>query len=96
MNSSVILGTTIRFYTSAPFATVAGVATDPTEVVFGFQIGSGVVNQVTYGAPVSWGTIVRDSAGTYHIDINTNDTSVGGPGIWTYVWAGTGTVQTRA
>lgn len=92
MTSPIIQGTIVRFYTSSPFATLDGTPVDPTTVVFGFQVASGSVQQVTYGTPASFGTIVRDGIGLFHIDIDTTNL----PGIWTYVWACTGIVQTRA
>ena len=93
MSTEVVLSTTVRFYTSSPFTKVDGTIADPTEVLFGFQIDGGQVNQVQYGSPASWGTIVRDSTGVYHIDIDTDDPTVGGAGVWSYVWAGFGVVQ---
>ena len=89
---NIIEGTVVRFYTSTPFTNVSGTITDPTEVVFAYQIGSGPVQQTVYGVGQSWGNIVRDSTGTYHVDVDTS----GLPGIWTYVWAGNGTVQARS
>ena len=91
--TTVTQGTIVRFYTSQPFTNLSGVVADPTEVVFAFQVAGGVVRQATYGTSQAWGTIVRDSTGSYHIDI---DTTSFGPGIYQYVWAGAGTVQCRA
>jgi hypothetical protein len=87
----VIEGTVVRFYTSTPFTDITGSPADPTNVIFAYQVGSNPVQQVTYGTPASWGTIVRDSTGTYHVDIDTT----GSPGAWTWTWAGTGAVQVR-
>lgn len=90
--TEVIAGTIVRFYTSTPFTNVNGVVTDPGEVVFAYQVSNGTLYQATYGVPQTWGTIVKDSVGTYHIDIDTT----GQPGIWTFVWAGAGVVQARS
>ena len=92
MTSPVHQGTIIRFYTSSPFQTLDGTPTDPTTVVFGFQVAGGAVQQATFGTPEAFGFIVRDSTGLYHIDIDTTNL----PGIWTYVWACSGVIQTRA
>jgi hypothetical protein len=89
---STIAGTVIRFYTSAAFADANGTATDPTTVTFAYQVGSNPVLQTTYGSPAAWGSITKDGTGLYHVDVDTT----GQAGVWTYVWAGTGTVQTRA
>ena len=88
---NIIEGTVVRFYTSTPFTNVSGTITDPTEVVFAYQVGSGPVQQTVYGVGQTWGTISKDSTGTYHIDIDTT----GSPGAWTWTWAGTGSVQVR-
>ena len=89
---NLIEGTLVRFYTSTPFTTLAGVITDPTTVKFAFQVEGGAPNIATYGTPASFGVIVRDSTGNFHIDIDTT----GKPGLWTWVWVGSGAVQTRA
>jgi len=87
----VIEGTEVRFYTSTPFTDITGSPADPDVVIFAYQVGSNPVQQVTYGTPQAWGSIVKDSTGTYHIDIDTT----GSPGAWTWTWAGTGSVQVR-
>ena len=91
-STGVIEGTQVRFYTSTPFTNISGAAADPDTIVFAYQVGSNPVQQETYGTPTSWGTIVRDSTGTYHVDVNT----IGQPGAWTWTWAGAGAVQVRA
>lgn len=88
----IITGTILRFYTSTPFETLDGTPTDPTTVVFGFQVAGGAVQQATYGTPALFGFIVRDGAGLYHIDIDTTDL----PGIWKFVFACSGVIQTRS
>ena len=92
MSVGVIEGTEVRFYTSKPFTSIDGTATDPDTVIFAYQVGNGPVLSVTYGTPQAWGTIIRDSAGTFHVDIDTT----GSPGAWTWTWVGEGTVQVRA
>jgi endo-1,4-beta-mannosidase len=87
----VIEGTVVRFYTSSPFTNVSGTAADPDEVIFAFQVGSNPVQQIKYGTPTAYGTITKDSTGTYHVDVDTT----GLPGAWTWTWAGIGTVQVR-
>jgi len=88
----VIEGTIVRFYTSTPFSDVTGTPADPSEVIFAYQVGSNPVQQVKYGTPTAWGTITKDSTGTYHVDVDTT----GQAGAWSWVWAGVGGVQTRA
>ena len=90
-NVGVIEGTVVRFYTSSAFKDVSGTAADPTEVVFAYQVGLNPVRQVIYGVPQSWGTIVRDGTGLYHVDIDTTSS----PGLWSWTWAGVGAVQVR-
>ena len=51
MTSPVLQGTIIRFYTSSPFQTLDGTPTDPTTVVFGFQVAGGSEQQATFGTP---------------------------------------------
>jgi len=89
---NIIEGTLLRLYTSTPFTEIGGTVADPTTVIFAFQVESGAVQSATYGTPASFGTIVRDSTGTYHIDIDTTGLS----GVWNYVWVGSGVVTTRA
>lgn len=89
---NLIEGTLVRFYTSTPFTTIDGTVADPTTVKFAYQVEGGSPNIATYGTPASFGTIVRDGTGNYHIDVNTS----GKPGLWTWVWVGAGAVQTRA
>jgi hypothetical protein len=90
--TTVDAGTVVRFYTSEPFANFDGNPVDPTEVVFAFRVANGTTYQTTYGSSASWGTIVKDGVGLYHIDIDTTSQ----PGIWEYVWAASGTIQTRS
>ena len=86
---TVIAGTLVRFYTSTPFTNISGTVTDPTEVKFGYTVNGGPPTTFTYGVGAQ---VVRDSTGTYHIDIDTTGLS----GTWTYTWVGYGGVQTRA
>jgi len=86
---TVIAGTLVRFYTSTPFTNITGTVTDPTEVKFGYTVNGGSSTTFTYGVGAQ---VVRDSTGTYHIDIDTTGLS----GTWTYSWVGYGGVQTRS
>lgn len=86
---TVIAGTLVRFYTSTPFTNISGTVTDPTEVKFGYTVNGGPPTTFTYGVGAQ---VVRDSTGTYHIDIDTTGLS----GTWTYTWVGYGGVQTRS
>jgi len=86
---TVIAGTLVRFYTSTPFTNITGTVTDPTEVKFGYTVNGGSPTTFTYGVGAQ---VVRDSTGTYHIDIDTTGLS----GTWTYSWVGYGGVQTRS
>ena len=87
MAYNIIQGTTIRFYTSAPFTSIAGTAVDPDIVTFGFEIQgqTPVAWPYTNGTGDPTATIVRDGTGLYHADI---DTTSFGAGIWLYTWAG--------
>ena len=91
--SPVIEGTVVRFYTLAPFTTVGGVAMDPDRVIFAWNVGNIINNQVEYNV-AGLHTIVRASAGSYYVEIDTTNYS----GLWTYSWVGlstNGAVQTR-
>jgi hypothetical protein len=87
MAYNIIQGTTIRFYTSLAFTSLAGTAIDPDIVTFGFEIQGQTPISWTYtnGTGDPTGTIVRDGVGLYHADI---DTTTYGAGIWIYTWAG--------
>ena len=71
---AVFEGTTIRFYTSTAFTSIAGTPVNPDTVTFTYTDGS--------GDPTS--TIVRDGTGLYHADIDTS----GKAGMWIYRWTG--------
>ena len=71
---------------SVRFATIAGVDTDPTAVVFKWLDPSGNAASDTYGDPGS--LVVRDSAGNYHRDVSIDE-----EGQWFYRWEGTGAIQ---
>ena len=83
MATSVIAGTTVRFYTSQAFEDVTGVSGDPETVIFAYSISNGEVQQFVY-SPGS--QIVRDGEGLYHIDLDTT----GLEGLWTYTFIGKG------
>jgi hypothetical protein len=93
---SIIEGTVIRFYTSQPFETVDGTPADPTEVIFAYQVGAGSVTQLKYaGASSGMNKVIRNSTGSYHVDVDTTDL----PGNWQTTWVGLstdGSVQARA
>jgi hypothetical protein len=83
---AVFEGTTIRFYTSTPFTSIAGTVVDPDRITFSYQIQgqSTITFTYTQGTGDPTATIVRDSTGTYHADIDTS----GKPGVWIYRWTG--------
>lgn len=86
MSSYPIEGTTVRFYTSQAFESIAGTAVNPDIVTFTYQTPG--VSAVTYtwtnpsGDPTSH--IVHDGLGLFHIDLSTLNL----PGQWSYQWAG--------
>ena len=89
-------GSLVRISTSPPFQNLSGVNTDPTDVYLEWQIlpQSGVWSATTtwHFQPPSTsvtGSIVRDSTGTFHADLDTT----GQPGLWTYRWRGEGAIQ---
>lgn len=91
--SPVVEGTVVRFYTLEPFKTVEGTAMDPDRVIFAWNVGGEVNNQVEYNV-ASLYTIVRTAAGTYYVEVDTT----GFAGLWIYSWVGLsvdGAVQTR-
>jgi hypothetical protein len=74
---------------SAPFADSVGVGVDPTTVICQYLKPGGTANiTLTYGVDA---TVIRDSAGNYHVDIDA-DTS----GSWYYGWHSRGTGQAAA
>lgn len=83
---AVFEGTTIRFYTSTAFTSIAGTPVNPDTVTFSYQIQGQTTVTFTYtdgsGDPTS--TIVRDGTGLYHADIDTS----GNAGMWIYRWTG--------
>lgn len=90
----VVEGTVVRFYTLKPFTTVESVAMDPDRVIFAWNVGGAVDNQVEYNVAGLY-TIVRTEAGHYYVEIDTT----GFAGLWTYAWVGLsvdGAVQTRS
>ena len=95
MTSLIYAGTVVRFYTSTPFTTVAGAAADPDEVLFAYRVGNGPATQYKYTGGSGIGNVVKDSTGTYHIDLDTTNQ----PGTWTVTWVGisaSGSVQVRS
>jgi ABC-type Fe3+ transport system substrate-binding protein len=64
------------------FTNLAGNPTDPTAVTLKVKAPGTAVVTYTFGVG---GTIVKDSTGNYHADI---DITV--PGKWHYRWTGTG------
>ena len=77
------IGNVVTF--TAVFKTASGTLVDPTAVYFAVKPDDGSTTIYTYGVGA---TIVRDSAGTYHIDLSA--TSAGG--YWVRAYS-TGTGQ---
>jgi hypothetical protein len=72
---------------SASYVDINNVAIDPTAVILSYKNPLGVKTTFTY--PTS---IIKDSVGHYHYDIDTT----GGVGVWYYRWSSTGTGQAAA
>jgi len=70
---------------SAAFTTLAGVAIDPTALVFKFTNPAGTTTTYTYGTDPQ---VIRDSTGNYQVDL-----SVSTAGLWLYWFEATGTAQ---
>ncbi|MCI0420075.1 MAG: hypothetical protein L0312_12765 [Acidobacteria bacterium] len=70
---------------SGAFTNDAGVAQDPTTVIFRFVNPAGTSTTYTFGVD---GALVKDSIGNYHVDIDAN-----AEGDWHYRWESTGTGQ---
>jgi hypothetical protein len=66
----------------------SGVLTDPTAVFFKYTNPAGTTTTLQYTIDVS---VVRDSLGTFHLDIDANAS-----GIWKYRVHSTGTGQAAA
>lgn len=87
MAYNIIQGTTVRFYTTQAFTSIAGVPVNPDIVTFGWQIQGQTPVSFTYtaGSGDPTNTIVKDGIGLYHADIDTTSYSAG---VWIYTWAG--------
>ena len=85
------VGSLVVVSTNPPFQTPAGVVTDPTSIYFEWQVTSplGVASAQTVWQYGGAGSVVRDSVGTYHVNLDTTGT----PGLWSYRWRGTGALQ---
>lgn len=68
------------------FTTLAGAATDPTNVYFSFKTPAGTTTTYTYGVDAA---LVKSSTGIYYVDVN-----VTAAGNWYYRFYSTGTGQT--
>jgi len=68
---------------------IAGVATDPTTIIFRYRDPSGNVTSSTFGVPGS--IVVNDAVGNYHADWILDE-----EGRWYYRWEGTGAVDAAA
>jgi hypothetical protein len=68
------------------FTTPAGVATDPTAVLFSYQNPAGTTTTLTYGVDAA---LVKSSTGVYYVDVNAST-----EGVWYYRFYSTGTGQT--
>jgi hypothetical protein len=75
--------------TNAVFTNISGTPTDPGTIVLKYKQGNGSTQTVTY--PSS--PIVRDTAGTYHADLDTTGWSGPGNRLDLQEWTGTGAVQ---
>lgn len=73
---------------SATF-TVNGVVTDPTGITLTVSKQDGTTATYTFAAS----QVTRDSAGKYHVDL---DTTGGVRGPWRYEWSGTAPAQAAA
>lgn len=78
------VGSLVR--TSAAFTNASGTAADPTTIVLRF---ANLVATPTVWTYLGTGSIVKDSTGNYHADLDTTAL----PGEWRYRWIGTGAVQ---
>ena len=86
--NSYVQGTTIQFFTSAPFTAQDNVTiVDPDKVYFGLQINGGTptIFEYVYGSGDTTNTIVRLGLGLYVASI---DSSLYGDGVWVYSFMG--------
>lgn len=77
------IGDRVRFKTT--FSNAAGVADDPTGIVFKVRKPSGGVSSFTFGTGAE---IVRTATGEYHIEIVIDES-----GDWAGRWEATGAIQ---
>lgn len=70
---------------TATFATNAGVATDPTAVIFQVSDPAGTTTTYVYGTDTQ---LVRSATGMYYVDVDANRS-----GTWRYRFYSTGTGQ---
>jgi hypothetical protein len=64
---------------------VGGVLTDPSAITFAVKRPDDTLTTYTYGVG---GQIVKDSVGTYHVDLSLDQR-----GLWHYRWTGTGSAE---
>ena len=77
------LGDLVRI--TGTFKDEDGAVLDPTTVYFEYKTPAGVVTTLTYGID---GSVIRDSTGVYHCDLDANAS-----GEWYCRWYSTGTGQ---
>lgn len=77
--ATYLIGNLIRLY--AAFSSIAGIPTDPNDVILNVRDGAGTVTPYNY----SGGALIRDSAGYYHFDYEPAEN-----GIFYYNYSGTG------
>jgi hypothetical protein len=70
------------------FTTAAGVATDPTAVLFSIKNPAGTTTTYTYGTDAQ---LVKSTTGIYYVDVNVNAV-----GTWYYKFYSTGTGQSAS
>jgi hypothetical protein len=80
--NSYILGQ--RAVIETQFTDDDGVATDPSTITCHYASPSKAVTTLVYGTD---GALVRDAAGAYHVNIDTDEF-----GVWDYDFKGTGVV----
>jgi hypothetical protein len=88
MANTYIAGQFIRF-TATFTVEPSGADSDPTEILFLYSVNGGATVQYEYSPGGGLGTIIRDSTGNYHIDVDTT----GLAGGWEYEWASKGAPQ---
>jgi hypothetical protein len=79
---SIIRGSRVRF--TGTFTNLAGTASDPTTVLFKYELPSGTQTTLTYGTDAA---LVKSATGVYYVEL-----TLATVGTYSFRWEGSGTL----